>query len=81
MKLPLAALFALPLALAACSNPSSTAPMQPRTAISGSPPGAPSVQEGTPPPGAAAKCEGVTSQQGGGSAYLGCLNRQEMKRQ
>lgn len=80
MKASLAALIAVSLGIAACNNSSSTAPTQARSAVTATPPSAPSVAEGTPPARAAAKCsQGITSQQGGGTDYLNCLNKQENK--
>jgi hypothetical protein len=71
----------LVLALAGCTStpPSGTGTVAaptgvPQTTITASPPSAPASGQ-TPSAAAEAKCSSITSQQGGGTAYLNCLNK------
>jgi hypothetical protein len=67
------AILGLGLGLAACAG--STTPMQSAASVRANPQNAP--VQGAPPSGAAAACSGEKSQQGGGAAYLNCLQKHE----
>ena len=70
-------ILALGFGVAACGT--STTPMQSAASVKASPGSAPSVAQGTPPSNATADCSGVNSQEGGGTAYLNCLRKQEKR--
>ncbi len=68
-------ILALGIGAAACSR--STTPMESAASVRANPTTAPAAAQGTPPSNATADCSGVTSQSGGGTAYLNCLRKHE----
>ncbi len=73
MKYLQLATIGLGLGLAAC-GPSTTS-LDSAASLQMNPRNAP--EQGTPPNAAAADCSGKRAQQGGGSAYLNCLQKHE----